>query len=505
MDKFRMLVRWLTHHGLHLRVMLGVVLPLVAVIGTFSIIDYTRRQENTIKTLSMFSSHIGQVIQNDLRHQMLESDFNGLQQLLVTVGQLNEVEAVYLLNIDGEVIFASNQSAIGTVMDPEQPECMACHSFEIDGRPQQAVVNLPEGEQVFRSAQIINNEPICRDCHEEPSEHLGLLLTDLAFAPYQATIMRDVRDHFLWWALALFLTLGVVGLVFNRFVLLRLNALSKQMAIVGEGQQVSRLPDRPRDEIGRIAAAFNKMAAQVEEREAVNKALSKSLRRQSEQRGQLLTRLITAQENERKRVARDLHDALGQALTALSLRVQALKRFIGKEEKESSDQILEMENLLRETTETMYSMVLDLRPSVLDDLGLLPALRGHVERVFKPIGIQYNIDAEGVMERLPADIETALYRTFQEAINNVVRHAGASQVRIVLKRENGQFEGMVSDDGHGFDLDSVDLSGDSSRGLGILGMRERIYQSGGELQVITSPGKGTSVQVRMPIESGLHG
>jgi signal transduction histidine kinase len=505
MNKFRRIISWVSQHSLHLRVMLGVVIPLVVVIGAFSIIDYTRRRENTFTTLAMFSSHIGQVIQNDLRHQMLQSDFEGLQQLLITVGQLKEVDAVYLLNTDGEVIFASNESVIGTVMDNEQPECMACHNFEAAERPQQAVVELSGGQQVFRSTQIINNEPICQECHEESSEHLGILLTDLAFAPYQATMMRDIRDHFLWWSLALFLTLGVVGLVFNRFVLLRLNALSRQIAIVGEGQRVTRLPDRPRDEIGRIAAAFNQMAARVEEREADNSELSENLRLQSEQRGQLLNRLISAQENERKRVARDLHDALGQALTALSLRVQSLKRYIGRDEAVASDQIEEIENLISETTETMYDMVLDLRPSVLDDLGLLPALRGHAERVFKPAGIQFVIDVNGKMERLPAEIETVLYRTFQEAINNVCRHADADNVSILFHRSNGIFEGTISDDGRGFDLESVDLSGDSSRGLGILGMRERIYQFGGELEVSTEPGKGTRIQVHLPIDKDKYG
>jgi signal transduction histidine kinase len=505
MERFRAILQWLSEHSLHLRVMLGVVIPIVLVIGAFSIIDYTRREENTLATLSMFSSHIGQVIQNNLQHQMLESDFEGLQELLVTVGQLNGVHAVYLLNTEGEVIFASDDAIIGTFMDHRQPECMACHDFEVVDRPQNVVVNLPGGERVFRSAQIINNETICQECHEEPSEHLGVLLTDLSVAPYEATLFRDSRDHFLWWSAALILTLGVVGLVFNRFMLLRLNALSRQIANVGKGQRVTRLPDTPRDEIGRIANAFNKMAEQVEERESDNEKLSLSLRQQSEQRGHLLNRLITAQEHERKRVARDLHDELGQALGGLSLRAQALKRLLISDTSGAIAQISEIESLIHETTEKMYDMILDLRPSVLDDLGLLPALRGHAERVFNPVGVQYFINTEGPIERLPPEIETSLYRTFQEALNNIVRHARADRVDIFLRRANGYFEGEVVDDGRGFELDSVDLSGDSSRGLGILGMRERVLQSGGQLEVITRPGKGTCVRIRMSLEEGNDG
>jgi signal transduction histidine kinase len=433
---------------------------------------------------------------------MLKSDFEGLQELLVTVGQLNEVQAVFLLNTEGKVIFASDEIVIGTFMDHKQPECMACHDFEVADRPQSAVVILPDGERVFRSAQIINNEAICQECHKEPSKHLGVLLTDLSIAPYEATLVRDLRDHFLWWSAALILTLGVVGLVFNRFVLLRLNALSYQIANVGEGQRVTRLPDRPRDEIGRIANAFNQMAEKVEEREADNEKLSLSLLQQSEQRGYLLNRLITAQEHERKRVARDLHDELGQALGGLSLRTQALKRLILNDKSGAIAQIADIESLIHETTEKMYDMILDLRPSVLDDLGLLPALRGHAERVFSPAGIQYFINAEGRIERLPPEIETALYRTFQEALNNIVRHAGADRVDIFLRRNNGILEGEIIDDGRGFELESVDLSGDSSRGLGLLGMRERVLQSGGQLEVITNPGKGTRIRIRMNLEEG---
>ena len=99
MKKLKSLLIWILHHGLHLRVMLGIVLPIVIVIGVFSYIDYTRRQENTISTLSLFSTHIGEVIQNNLRHQMLESDFEGLEELLNTVGELEGVHTVHLLNL----------------------------------------------------------------------------------------------------------------------------------------------------------------------------------------------------------------------------------------------------------------------------------------------------------------------------------------------------------------------------------------------------------------------
>jgi signal transduction histidine kinase len=485
--------------------MLGVVVPIALVIGTFSYFDYTRRRQKNNETLSMFAAHIGGVILNDLRHQMIESDFEGLQELLITIGQLEGVNAVYLLNTKGEVIFGSDEAILGTYMSNQSSECLVCHQFETTDRPNSTVVMLAGGERVYRSARIIDNEAVCQDCHTEDTEHLGILLTDLSVAPYEASLFYDTRYHFLWWSAALFLTLGVVGFVFNRFVLLRLNAIGRQIQFVGEGQDVSRLPDHPRDEIGRIATAFNQMVSRLEEREADNAQLSASLKQQNEQRGQLLNRLITAQEQERQRVAREIHDVLGQSLSGLAFRTQALRRYFVEDSGQADPQITKIENLIQHTIDKMYSMILDLRPSVLDDLGLLPALRGHAERTFQPVGIQYSIETDGINGRLPPEIETTFYRTIQEALNNIVRHARATRVQITLKQLDGCYEGEIIDNGVGFDLEAVDLSGDSPRGLGILGMKERVAQAGGELNVFTTPGAGTRIQVHLYFQTGEDG
>ena len=492
----RAILHWLTYRSLHIRVMLSIVIPIALVIGGLSYFDYLRQQLHNDETLAMFAEHISSVILNDLRHQMLESDFEGLQELLVTIGELDGVQKVYLLNSEGEVIFGSDVATIGFKMDPEQPECMACHEFKVPDRPSSFIVTPQGGEPVYRNAQVINNEETCRKCHKDASEHLGVLLTDLSFVPYQASLFQNTRDHFIWWSGALILTLGVIGLVFHRFVLERLNAIGSQIRIVGAGYLVSPLPDRPRDEIGRIAAAFNDMVLRLEKREADNARLSESLRLQNEQRGQLLNRLISAQEKERQRVARDIHDVLGQSLTGLALRAQALKRVIDIQSGQTAEPLEDIEALIRDTTENMYNMILDLRPSVLDDLGLIPALRSHAERVFQPAGIDFTIKVESPFERLPAEIETTIYRTFQEALNNILRHARATHAGIFLRHENGCFESEIRDNGVGFDLADVDLSGDTPRGLGILGMKERVAQIGGELTVITGEGNGTQIRIR---------
>jgi signal transduction histidine kinase len=150
-------------------------------------------------------------------------------------------------------------------------------------------------------------------------------------------------------------------------------------------------------------------------------------------------------------------------------------------------------------------MILGLRPSALDDLGLAPALRMHAERTLNPADMQLEIDARDLTSRLPPEIETALFRTFQEALSNVVRHAEASRVRVRLAVRNGAFEGEITDDGQGFNVEIIRADGDGPRGLGLLGMRERVALCGGTLEIFSRPGAGTRLRIRVPLPEEHRG
>jgi signal transduction histidine kinase len=291
----------------------------------------------------------------------------------------------------------------------------------------------------------------------------------------------------------------VVNLVLNRFVFLRLEGLAAAIARLGQGKP-SLLPSETQsDELGQVSIAFNAMAQQVKERDEENRALSDDLRRQHAQRGELLRRLITAQENERRRVARELHDELGQALTGLALHAELMERFIGSDSGSAIAQLDQIRTIINETTDQMYDMILDLRPSALDDLGLAVALRVYAERLLSGTGITFELDVESLTERLPPTIETALYRIFQETLSNVVRHAGAKHVRIRLAQCDGSFEGGIADDGQGFDYETVRMDGHSPHGLGLLGIQERVVQCGGQLEIVSRPGNGTHIYIRIPL------
>jgi two-component system sensor histidine kinase UhpB len=149
----------------------------------------------------------------------------------------------------------------------------------------------------------------------------------------------------------------------------------------------------------------------------------------------------------------------------------------------------------------MYDIILALRPSELDDLGLVSAVRSHAERVFADSDIQFEMEVSRFSSRLPAEVETAVYRALQEALSNIVRYAHATRVNITFAYQKGIFEAEIMDNGKGFSLDEIKLTQSSPRGLGLLGMQERISQCGGQLTIDTRLGSGTRILLRIPIES----
>jgi two-component system, NarL family, sensor histidine kinase UhpB len=211
--------------------------------------------------------------------------------------------------------------------------------------------------------------------------------------------------------------------------------------------------------------------------------------------------LIDAQEDERKRVARELHDEMGQSLSGLALQVGAAQRLLASNPQRAGEQLEQVRNLVQEASDQMHDMILALRPSILDDLGLAAALHSQAGRLFEHTSIRFTLDTSQLQGRLPPEIETTLYRVFQEALNNSLRHSNASQVRMVLAKKETAFEGQFSDDGQGFDPDQITDDAGTGRGLGLLGMQERVAQCGGHLEIHSTPGSGTSLFIYIPLDN----
>jgi two-component system CheB/CheR fusion protein len=227
--------------------------------------------------------------------------------------------------------------------------------------------------------------------------------------------------------------------------------------------------------------------------------LEVSERRQSETvRQKLLKQLVSAQEQERQRLARDLHDQLGQQLTALRLQLVALSTAAGKRGKLSAD-VTQIIGIVDQLDADIDFLAFELRPIVLDDLGLREALQLYVSLWQKHIGVFAEFHSTGFdEERLPPQTENNLYRITQEALNNIAKHAAASRVAVLLERRENHAVLIIEDNGNGFRPEEVASQNDSS--LGISGMRERAALIGAEVEVESSPEKGTTIYVRAPLQ-----
>jgi signal transduction histidine kinase len=211
----------------------------------------------------------------------------------------------------------------------------------------------------------------------------------------------------------------------------------------------------------------------------------------------LSAQLISAQEEERRTIARELHDEIGQALTAIKVELALAERAIGVSEP-PGQALHTVRNLTEGALHTVRDLSRLLHPAVLDDIGLAAALHAYVRDFRKRYDMEVEFD-EQVMEcRLPADAEAAAYRIVQEALTNVARHAAARSCRVTLRRRDDEIEIAVEDDGTGFDPEAQRES-ISHAGLGLLGMRERAVRLGGRCIVDSAPGRGTRVVVSLPL------
>jgi signal transduction histidine kinase len=224
-----------------------------------------------------------------------------------------------------------------------------------------------------------------------------------------------------------------------------------------------------------------RLAEWFAQRAAVTVDLSQRIQRDA------LRRVVSAQELERKRLARELHDETGQALTSILLGLRALEEAPPEAVGSSVEALRE---IAAQTLRDVRRLAVELRPSALDDFGLVPAVERLAAGVSEQAGIAVQVEGR-IYERLPAELETAFYRIVQEALTNVVKHAGATSVSILLTREGANAMAVIEDDGRGFRPDAT-----SSEQLGLLGMRERLALLDGTLEVESSPGAGTTIVAR---------
>ncbi len=227
-----------------------------------------------------------------------------------------------------------------------------------------------------------------------------------------------------------------------------------------------------------------------------NARLVLQIRQREARRGELLQRTTAAQEAERKRIARELHDETGQALTALALGLRGMSKLMNRHPDKAAQQIDQLQSISTQALEELRHLISDLRPSHLDDLGLVAALRWYAEQVDQRSTTHIDFETRGEAFRLPPETETTLFRIAQESLGNVIKHANARNAHCLLSFEPGSVQLVIRDDGSGFESSEVFKPG-AGRAWGLIGIQERAGLTGGELQIDSSPGQGTTISVRI--------
>ena len=227
------------------------------------------------------------------------------------------------------------------------------------------------------------------------------------------------------------------------------------------------------------------LAESLAKRAAIGVNLSRRVSREA------MRRVVDGQELERKRLARELHDETGQALTSILLGLKALEQAI--ETKEGHERVAAVRELVVSTLQSVRRLAVELRPAALDDFGLAPALQRLVDIHRQHTSLNVDLEVTIGDGRLPADVETTMYRIVQESLTNIAKHARATSVSILVTRKQNAAVAVIEDDGEGFDADGP------PSGLGLGGMRERVSLVGGRLRIETGPGKGTTIAAEIPL------
>lgn len=230
--------------------------------------------------------------------------------------------------------------------------------------------------------------------------------------------------------------------------------------------------------------------------------LYERLRRARERYRRLARQTLVAQEEERKRIAAELHDETAQALSGLTLQLQALvdmTEMSGNYEAEFVSRLKKVQSLAVQIHKEIRRLIADLRPALLDTLGLVPAIRQHAESSLRPLGINVSVQTRGLDARLAPEVETGLFRVIQGAVGNIIQHSKAKNVSITLERLNDELVLRVIDDGVGFDVSKITDIEESGRGRGVFSMRERLMLLGGTGWIESQPGQGTAVCGKIPL------
>ncbi|OEH86626.1 hypothetical protein BHU72_10240 [Desulfuribacillus stibiiarsenatis] len=402
-----------------------------------------------------------------------------LHQLLNDTRKNNRnVRYAFVINHDGDVI-------AHTFADGVPTNLIYINTFTSEDNPNRRLINTGEGKIHDFAMPILGGKVgVVR---------IGLDQSNVIFSVQKIT--TTILQTTLLMSIIGILAAYILANVLYQPILRLVEATHKFSA----GDYTQRVEVSSNDEFGNLGQAFNKMGETLAHKEKENKQLLAEIEKKEQVRKSLLKKVITAQEMERKRVSRELHDETGQLLSALMVQLQCIKQ-VGKQE--NFDQNVDnMRKVISRTIGEVKRISRQLRPSVLDDMGLIPAIERLVQEYqeFNHTDIDFIVHGHTFEKRLLAELEITIYRILQEALTNIFKYSKAENVSIIMNFKQDALQIIIEDDGIGFDVNEHYSSDTHDTHLGLHGMRERAELINGNFEIESKVGIGTTIYVSIPL------
>jgi signal transduction histidine kinase len=388
---------------------------------------------------------------------------------------------------------AANSEDVRYILIIDSNKRLLAHTFH-GGIPRGLLDDMAELNQ--QEAAIFNsNEGIIHDI-VVPIENgaVGYVRVGMTEEYTRNSINQHIRDVlltvFVICALAVFLSSRISALITKP-----IRNLAEVAESITQGNLEIRANIRDRGEVGRLATAFNEMAASLIKASGDKEVLLGELRAKEQIRDTLISKLMTAQEDERKRISRELHDETSQALTSLMLTMRVLAEDAPNQEQK--DALLLGRDVAANILREVRDLAIELRPPALDDLGLAAAIERYSEKFASRHGLDIDLNTAGRQTAVDDQVAVALYRIVQESLNNVVKHSGATTVAISITFQPDQIMVTIADNGKGISDDDLIRAQKENR-LGLYGMRERVELLQGRLDISQSPHGGTELCITIP-------
>ena len=430
------------------------------------------------------SPHLTQMVNDVLKSAMISKNLSEMKYILEVVNNYPDVKKIFILNRIGRIILSIDDKEVGKTIDLHDPTCQVCHHRTPEALNKTVIYSSLGGEKIFRNVNPIYNRKECFPCHNPKDKITGVLVTDFTLNNIERQLRAEVKENFFLLLFAIGISTLVIGITLNQLVIKKLQRFMEAASLLGKGDFKRTISFKSDDEIKRLADSFNLMAKMLMDKMRLER--------------KYLTQIIEAQENERTRISRELHDEIGQALTAIKFNLDMIEKELPQTSTPILGRLGEARSLSNQTLTAMRQLSMDLRPTMLDDLGLIPTLRWYIQNFSNRLNICSNFQAIGFEKKFPPQIETAIYRIVQEAMNNIAKHAKADHFEIILEHRDSIISVSIKDNGKGFDLESVLHPESPERGFGIIGMQERVSLLEGRIDIQSRPGLGTHIHIEVP-------